>query len=175
MSFSLFFSTKVIAKGGLKAADTYNFILKHAHAIQHFHPTHIVLHVGFCDRVPRSLEENVTPLDTVLESISDAKGLLESLIPAAYFLFSEPLPHCIAHDKPGYKIWNKRWRCYNKLLRQLRQRNLGFDVIRHERLWLSYCSADPDYYDLQEYFYGLHLNQTGCMIFAQDIISFVSM
>ena len=105
----------------------------------------------------------------------NCKGVAkESLTPAAYIIYSEPLPHCIAHGKPDYEMWNKRWQCYNKLVQQMRQKNLGLDVIHHKRLWLSYCSADPDYYNLQKYFYGLYLNQVGCMIFSQDIISFVS-
>lgn len=171
MFFSLF-STLVIARGGLKATEAWNFIHSHRYTIQEFQPTHVVLHVGFCDMVPKLLQDSVIPMDIVIDCIGNAKDLLLSLAPAAYMIFSEPLPHCIAHD-PQYKIWNKRWRSYNKLVRQMRYKDLGLDIIRHDRLWLSYCSAKPDLYNLKEYFYGLHLNQEGCKIFTEDIVKFV--
>ena len=171
MYFWYLFSTKVIATWGLRAAETVDFIEKHAYIIHHYDPTHVVLHVGFHDMVPESLLLDVAPMEVVLKCVREAEALLYSLVPAAQVFFSEPLPHCIAHGQldQDYTVWNKRWRSYNKRVRQVRFRS-GLDLIRHDRLWLSHCSANPDYYNLHEHFYGLHLNQDGCDIFAQDII-----
>ena len=151
------------------------FITEFSYTIRCYNPTHVVVHVGFCDMVPRSLNHDVTQMKDVLGHVGAARDLLKKLVPVAKILFSEPLPHCIAHGQHNrdYTIWNKRWRSYNKKVRQVRFRS-GFELIHHDRLWLSHCSADPDYYNLNEHYYGLHLNQQGCDIFAQDIINYVT-
>ena len=76
---------------------------------------HVVLHLGFCDMVPLSLGQPVTSVSTGKAKVKEAQELLESLAPAVYVTFSAPVPHFIAYYESHYKIWNKWWRCYNKL------------------------------------------------------------
>ena len=49
----------VVARGGLRASQACSFVEANQWRIERFRPTHVVLHVYYCDMVPRSLEEKV--------------------------------------------------------------------------------------------------------------------
>ena len=112
------FSTKVIATGGLKAAEAVGFINEHSYTIRHYNLMHVVLHVGFCDMMPKSLN-HITQMMGVLGHVGE-ESMCRKNLPQT--LFSEPLPHCIAHGQldMDYTIWNKGWCYYNKWDQQVR-------------------------------------------------------
>lgn len=169
-----FFRSLVVARGGLKASEASSYIRANSETIMQFNPTHVVLHVGYCDLVPRILSEKPTTPRTVVNLVSETFDLLRQMLPGVHVFLSEPLPHCIAHDGTDrYRDWNARWRSYNKTVRYLRSRNFfNIPFIPHERLWLSGVSAKPEYYNFspKERWYGLHLNQSGSQVLVEDIL-----
>lgn len=171
-----YFRTVVLARGGLKAAEAAAFIRDRVAEIRHFSPTHIVLHVGFCDLQPKTLLEAPKKLPSVLIDIKACLAYLKELVPGAEVLFSEPLPRCIAnkpYPRPGidYSSWNNRWRSYNRQVRSgIRKKHAEqLNLIPHKQFWFSCSAGDHSYFKADETWYCLHMNAKGYAAFLRNI------
>ena len=59
----------VLARSGLHATEGEKFILDRRQQIAAFQPTHIVLHLGFCDLVPRESDARPLPVAVLFQLV----------------------------------------------------------------------------------------------------------
>ena len=103
-----------MARGGLRADETRNFLIEKIHEIHQFQPTHAILHVGVCDLLPVSLLEPPAMVDEVLYRVCEAGRYLEEVAtPGLQPPGSASVPSCLTYlNLPGKyttSSWPRKW------------------------------------------------------------------
>ena len=165
-----------MARGGLRAHETRNFLIEKLHEIHQFQPTHAILHVGVCDLLPVSLLEPPAMVDEVLYRVCEAGRYLEE-VATPRVCISAFLPHVL---KPPGKVHDqqlaqkvKRQKNYNVWVNNVFSKVdtfEGFRLLRHDWAWASRRHAVRDYYQLSGDWYGLHLNEDGTRLLLKDFL-----
>ena len=164
----------VLARGGLRADQTLQFITDRQHAIQAFQPTHVVVHVGHCDMASKRVDEMGKPLSAVLSNYKVLRDTIHRITPSAEFAISEMFPRALSL-RSDLKDHDQKMRSYNRKIAQAakHQYDLIAPVIYHPQFRLNIRAADPHYFMKNEgKFYGVHLNIPGNRSFAQDLIAY---
>ena len=167
---------KFIAKGGTRADQTLKKLQDQKDSIQRFHPEYVIIHVGECDMLPKTIYEDVGAQCLLYDHLAEIKTWLETSFKGCRVLYSELLPH-VTRSSQGRLTEekfneHKRWISYNKRIRSANRKqyaNIG-TTIQHEWTWQSRQQADPQYYDLGERWWGLHLNDRGTARLVQDFV-----
>ena len=166
-----------VVRKGLRAAEGLKFVKRHHQEIANFKPTHVIIHLGGNDVLPR---DQKLPLGDLAIAISHLKLLgkwLASQYNAQVF-YSEFLPHARYPCPPGHRFpddifkKNQLWLIYNKTIanaRNNRYSDIG-DIIFHPQLWDGVKRAKNEYYETEHYrtWWGLHLNQEGRKIMWEN-------
>ena len=164
----------VLGKGGLRAEDTVSFITSRTSQIRAFRPTHVAVHVGHCDLVPKDLAKMGQPLTVLMRRFGEIKETMLGIVPTAKFAISEMFPRVLGHTE-ALKNHDIKMRAYNNKSAQaaVAEYNGIAPVIYHPRFRLSRRAAEPSLFlGYEGRFYGVHLNQLGNRYFAEDLTCF---
>ena len=170
-----------IARGGLRAEDARAFLQQKKHVIRKFRPTDVIIHVGVCDLLPKSLQQRPGHIIDVMQNIFKATEYLWDVARPRVYI-SSFLPHVIrpreeVHGKElasmvkrqlNYNVWLDKW-----LVKTQGFAGNGCRILNHGWAWASRRHAKRELYDLSGSWYGLHLNRDGTERLLKDFLAVV--
>ena len=170
------------AQSGLRADEAVNFLKKHQWEIFRFQPTHAILHLGGCDLLPKTVDQDVGMVGVMISHLEGVQKWLKETF-KVQVLYSELLPHAVWEGRPrdlSDKKFaeQKRWKKHNMKVLHIRKSNYSNkldNIIHHPDLWEDEAgkakTAKRSLFDTKsERYWGLHLNEAGTRLLWDDFL-----